>query len=218
MVKFIVEQAKHGSTVRRPWFGADLQAISFKVAKNLGLKRLIGALVTNVGVNTPAMKAGLRIGDVIISIDGIEVSDPDAFNYRFSTKQIGTITKLRVLRGREHITIYITLSAAPELIPRDLKKIVARSPFQGATVANLSPAVSEELRLPLASEGVVIYDIERKSVAKRLGLLKGDIILQVNGTKISMVSSLEKIVFSTTREWVVKIKRGDTVLKMLLRV
>src|SRR5882672_9688177 len=90
MVKVVIASAKGGSTtVKRPWLGAKLQAVTSEIADSLGLKRPAGALVANVSQGSPAAKSGLRSGDLIVSIDGQTVDDQNAFDYRFATKALG---------------------------------------------------------------------------------------------------------------------------------
>jgi Do/DeqQ family serine protease len=217
MVKFIVEQAKNGAVVRRPWFGASLQAVTSDVADGLGLNRPVGALVTGLAANGPAAKAGLKIGDLVAAIDGAEVEDPDGFGYRFSTKPVGGHTKVGILRAGKPMTVDVALAPAPETVPRDARTIKATSPFMGMQVANLSPAVAEELRLPMTAEGVVVSDVADGSMANRIGFQKGDIVLDVNGTTIDSTKTLERLANAGAPVWRLAVKRGGQVLRMALR-
>src|SRR5271156_6175255 len=84
MVRVVVGSAKGGSaTVRRPWLGATLQSLTKDIAETMGLQLPSGALVANVVPGSPAARAGLKTGDLIVSIDGIDVDDPNGFDYRF---------------------------------------------------------------------------------------------------------------------------------------
>jgi Do/DeqQ family serine protease len=217
MVKFIVEQAKNGAVVRRPWFGASLQSVTSDVAEGLGLNRPVGALVTGLAANGPAAKAGLKIGDLVAAIDGAEVEDPDGFGYRFSTKPVGGHTKVGILRAGKPMTVDVALAPAPETVPRDARTIKAPSPFMGVQVANLSPAVAEELRLSMTAEGVVVTDVADGSMANRIGFQKGDIVLDVNGTAIDSTKTLERLASAGAPVWRLAVKRGGQVLRMALR-
>src|SRR5215813_14137881 len=100
MVKVVVASAKGGGTsVRRPWLGARLQAVTSEIADGLGLKRPSGALVASVTAKSPAARAGLKTGDLIVSVDGQPVDDPNAFDYRFATKVLGGQAQLGVVRA-----------------------------------------------------------------------------------------------------------------------
>src|SRR6201995_5458577 len=90
MVRVVVASAKSGGgAVKRPWLGAKLQAVTPDIADSLGLKRPVGALIANVQANSPAARAGLKAGDLIVSVDGQPVDDPNAFDYRFATQPLG---------------------------------------------------------------------------------------------------------------------------------
>src|SRR3982750_2824795 len=90
MVKVVVASAKGGgTTVKRPWLGAKLQNVTPDIAEGLGLKRPAGALIATVSEKSPAARAGLKTGDVIVGVDGQAVDDQNAFDYRFATKALG---------------------------------------------------------------------------------------------------------------------------------
>src|SRR5439155_22064488 len=87
MVRVVVASARGGgSTVKRPWLGARLQAVTPEIAESLALKRPAGALVAGVTTGSAAARAGLKTGDLIVAIDGQAVDDVNAFDYRFATK------------------------------------------------------------------------------------------------------------------------------------
>src|SRR5262247_2897367 len=100
MVKVVVASARTGGkAVKRPWLGAKLQAVTPEIAESMGLKRPAGALVATVAPGSAAARSGLRTGDLIVSIDGQAVDDPNAFDYRFATKALGGSARLEILRG-----------------------------------------------------------------------------------------------------------------------
>src|SRR5215208_1380732 len=143
MVKVVVASALGGgSSVQRPWLGAKLQVVTPEIAESLSLKRPAGALVAAVSPNSPAAKSGLRIGDLIVGIDNQPVDDPNTFEYRFATKPLGGQAQVKVMRAGKETPVTIALQPAPET-PRDELVITATSPFMGAKVSNLSPALAE---------------------------------------------------------------------------
>ncbi len=207
MVRVVVVSAEHGGkAVERPWLGAKLQAVTPDIADSLGLKRPTGALVTNVLQNSPAAQAGLKAGDLILSVDGQTVDDPNAFDYRFATKALGGTAELGLLRSGRELAAKILLRAAPNL-PRDEITIRSRSPFSGAKIANLSPALADELQLRI-DQGVVILDIDTGSYASNIGFRRGDIIVSVNGKRIERTADLDQIAREQNRTWRVIINRG----------
>jgi Do/DeqQ family serine protease len=208
MVRAVVASAKGGATVvRRPWLGAKLQAVTPEIAESLSLKRPVGALVNAVTPKSPAERSGLRIGDLIIEVDTQPIDDPNAFDYRFATKPLGGKAQVAVIRGGREVKVTIPLETAPES-PREETVIKARSPLLGAKVANLSPAVAEELRLDSGAEGVAVTEVENGSVAQSFGFQKGDIVINVNNAKIATMQDLLRATSQPARLWRLTILRG----------
>ncbi|HEX2537281.1 MAG TPA: DegQ family serine endoprotease [Pseudolabrys sp.] len=208
MVRVVVASAKGGSkAVQRPWLGAKLQAVTPEIAESLGLKRPSGALVANVVAQSPAARAGLKAGDLIVSVDGQGVDDPNAFDYRFATQPLGGQAKLAFVRGGKEYAATVPLEIAPSR-PRDEIAVGGRSPFTGARIANLSPALADELQIQSADSGVVVVTVPDNSIAAQFGFRPGDIIVDVNGAKIERTRDLEKASESPARSWRVTIQRG----------
>src|SRR5215468_3109036 len=208
MVRVVVASARSGgSTVKRPWLGAKLQAVTPEIADSMGLKRPAGALVSNVTANSPAASAGLKAGDLILSVDGQDVDDPNAFDYRFGTKALGGSARLGILRGGREQSATVSLRSAPAT-PRDEIVIRSRSPFSGVKIANLSPALAEELQLQNVDQGVAIVDVDTGSYASNLGFQRGDVIEEVNGERISKTSDLDRLARTPNRSWRITILRG----------
>jgi Do/DeqQ family serine protease len=208
MVKVVVASARDGGkAVKRPWLGAKLQAVTPEIAETLSLKRPAGALVASVSVASPAARGGLKTGDVITGIEGQPVDDPNAFDYRFATRPLGGAAQVSVLRAGKEMKLSVALEIAPDL-PRDEILIRTRSPFLGAKVANLSPALAEELRLDTELQGVVILDIANGSMAQSFGFQRGDIVVAVNGEKVGKTRDLERLTKEPGRAWRVTIQRA----------
>src|SRR5215470_8915372 len=208
MVRAVIASAQGGSAVvRRPWLGAKLQAVTQDIADGLNLKRPVGALVSSVAARSPAARAGMRTGDLVVSVDGQEVDDVNAFDYRFATKPLGGQANIGVVRGGREVKLAVALESAPE-ISRDETLIRARSPFLGAKVANLSPALADELRVDIDTKGVVVTDVENGSTAQSFGLQKGDVVLVVNNAKIETTQDLVRALSQPSRLWRLTIQRG----------
>ncbi|SCM75334.1 Trypsin-like serine protease [uncultured Pleomorphomonas sp.] len=219
MVKVFVDSARRGgSAVELPWIGAELQPVTSDIAESLGLDRPSGVLITSILRNSPAEEAGLDAGDLVVAVDGVEVSDPRVFNYRLATKGVGNVAKLTVNRAGKLIEVPVKLTTAPETTPRQTLTIDARSPFQGATVANVSPAVAAEIGLTYRGQtGVVITAVASGSPADRIGLQRGDIVLSVNGNDITTTKVLAAAAGSDPMFWRVAIDRNGQILRMAFR-
>jgi len=216
MVRVVVASAKGGGkAVKRPWLGARLQAVTPDIAESLGLRLPTGALVANVAPGSPAARAGLKLSDLIVAIDGQTIEDPNAFDYRFATRPLGGSAQIDVQRGGKTIKVNIPLEIAPDTNREEIT-ISARSPFQGAKVANISPAVAEELRLDSNAEGVVVVDFQDGAPAAGVGFQKGDIILAVNNQKIAKTSDLDKAAKTSSRLWRIVVVRGGQQINVTL--
>ena len=217
MVRSVIAAALHGgATVKRPWLGATLQSLTKDIADNLGIDRPTGALVVTVAEKGPAAEAGLKRGDVITAVDGQSVDDAEGVGFRLAVKPLGGAAALSILRNGRALSLPLKLAAAPEIPPRDTLTIHSRSPFEGAEVMNMSPAVAEELSLEGALEGVVVASVGDDSTAAQVGVQKGDIVVAVNGQRIATTRDLEKACAERARSWDLTIQRGGETIRSRL--
>jgi S1-C subfamily serine protease len=198
----------------RPWLGADLQSVTPELAASLGLTTPSGVLAASVAVGGPAAAAGIKVGDLISTIDGETVDDLGSLNYRLATKAIGGQTKLGVMRAGKLYTATVALEAAPEKPARDKRTIGGTTAFSGATVLNLSPAVAEELGYNGTPNGVIISDVPAGSAAADAGFARGDVIAQVNGTDIDSTKTLVDILAEQRRYFDLVVKRGGQAMRL----
>lgn len=210
MVKLVVESARHGGHIKRPWTGAQLQVVDAQLASTLGLDRPGGALVRDVYASGPAARAGLKAGDVIRSVDGYNTDDPEAVRYRFATKALGGKVKLAYLREGRMLETQMALESPPETPAADRTLIKGRNPFAGATVANLSPAIADEMGLDaLGGSGVVIVKIDSGSTANQIQFQPGDIIVAIGEEKVASVKALKSAIVAPRSQWDFAVKRGE---------
>ncbi|MCT8974489.1 DegQ family serine endoprotease [Microbaculum marinisediminis] len=207
MVRLVVAGAQSGGGLKRPWFGASVQEVTPDIADSLGMDRPVGVLVANLHPEGPAAEAGLKTGDVIVAVQGNEVLDPNAFRYRIATRGVDTETTLDVISRGETRTIKVALIAPPEEPARDARDLDGPSPLTGIRVANLSPAVADELSLDSEATGVVVVSIQRGSPAQRVGFRVGDTIHEINGETIETSEQLDGYVKERRRAWKVTIVR-----------
>ncbi|WP_319413759.1 DegQ family serine endoprotease [uncultured Cohaesibacter sp.] len=213
MVKLVADAAISGKAVQRAWFGGSLQMVNSDIAAGLGLERPQGVLVTEIYQDSPAKAAGLQVGDLILSVNGKSVDSPDAFGYRFATVQLGSDVALEIARQGKDQTVTMKAEAAPEKPPRDARQISGYSPFEGATVLNLSPLVAQELGVDSGLKGVVISEVRNGTTAERLGLKTGDLIRKVNGQAVRNTKDLETLSKQEFRLWRLEIQRDGKLIK-----
>jgi serine protease Do len=214
MVRAVVAGAADGGRIMRPWLGASGQPVTNDLAQSLGLKRPVGVLVKEVAQGSPAAEAGLKIGDLVLTVNGHEVEDDEALRFRIATQPVGSTAALTLWRDGAERSIRVRLAAPPETPPRDITELRGRHPLAGAKVANLSPAFADELGLDLAGRGVIVLGTSTGSVAQRLGLEPGDIVAGVNGRAIGTVEQLRERLREGRAPWAIAIKRGDRLLNL----
>ena len=218
MVRAVVETAESGgSEFDRPYIGASFEPVSSEIAESLGMDRPVGALVTRLVRGGSAEKGGLKVGDVVLKMDGIAVEHPDALGYRLSTKGIGKIAKLEVLSRNQRRLVSVTLERAPVASDSDEKEITGENPFSGAVISNISPELAEKLRMPPEREGVVVTKIKRGSPAMGVGIRPGDVILELNGEIVADVAQMAALVEARPSFWRFKIDRGGQIIRQFFR-
>ncbi len=217
MVNVVLESAKAGEkTVRRPYIGARFDSVTRDIAESLRLPRPSGAIIVAVNKDSPAEKAGLKTGDVITAVDGQEIDDSENFGYRFGIKPLGGKAQLSVIRDGKAMTVPVALVAAPKGA-QDATEISGQSPFAGATVATISPALLDELHVRSQLDGVIITKVREDTLAGRVGLRVGDVVVQVNDEAINSPADLQKLSQKGARLWRITLERGGQMIQTILR-
>lgn len=214
MVARVVDSALHGAKIVRPWFGAAGQQVTTDLAATLGLKRPVGVLINDIYPGGPADRAGLKSGDVIVALNGHDVAEPKALRFRVATLGIGDQATLTVMRRARKLSLRLPVEAPPESPPREITELGGRHPLSGATVANLSPALAEELSFDPLQRGVIVLGIARRSMARRIGVRPADVVVSVNGQKIDRVERLRRILQERPRRWDIAVRRDGKILSV----
>ena len=212
LVRTVLESAKGGRLVR-PWIGASWQTVTPDLAEQFGLDRPGGVVLNAVYPGGPADRAGLNVGDVILAIAGRDVADSDSLRYRIATLPVGRNARTQLLRRGQTLSRDIAMREPPTEPAPDVTDITGRNPFQGARVANLSPAFAVEHGFDDMARGVIVLNVRRGSAAASIGFRKGDMVIKVNGRELATVSMLIKLVEDPRRTWKIAIKRGDQVFQ-----
>lgn len=219
LVARVVESALSEGRIVRPWFGARGQAVTRDLAEGLALDRPRGVLIDQIYPGGPAERANLRAGDVVLSIDDIEVNTDDALRFQLATLPVDEYVPMVIWRdGQEKLETLIT--AAPEENPaRDQRQLDGAHPLQGADIANLSPAFNEEVGLDPLLQGVAVVGVARGSAASYYGFRPGVVIESIEGRTITSTSELEAIIedLAGTRSWTVVLSTNGQKTRMRLR-
>ncbi|MGI9525372.1 MAG: Do family serine endopeptidase [Hyphomicrobiaceae bacterium] len=215
LVRLYVDSAVSGKKIEKPWIGGQLETVSRDIAESLGLARVAGAVVVSLAESGPASRAGLKVGDVIVSVDGRQIADADAALYRLTTSGIGNRVRLVVLRQGQRLDFALNLVSAPKPGKDDLRALSGEHPLDGTRVANLVPAIVDELEIDfLQNEGVAILSVERGSIAAGIGFRKGDVLVQLGRLKIRNIRELEQALRRRPRAWLLAIRRGNRILRV----
>ena len=218
LVRVIVDSLVAGGKAVRPWSGILAQSVDYEIGRALGLPSPRGVIIKEIHSLSPAWEAGLRIGDVILSIDGHKIDSPQGLRYRMVTSSLGVKIPIIVFRDGKTVERIIQLVAPPEEPSRDIRVLDGPNhPLSGATVGNLSPGFAQELGLNWTRIGVVVLQVE-SGYAARLGLRAGDIILELAGQKISTTEQLLEVLGKGSAEWKIKVDRGGKVMSVVVRL
>jgi len=212
LVRPVLQAAATGGKVTRPWLGATGQGVTADIAQNLGLPRPEGVLVKDVTPGGPAAQAGLRTGDVVLEVAGHAIDDPEGLRFRVATLTLDAPATLRIWRAGQIRDAVVIPAKPPEQPPRDSVKLGGRQPLAGATVANLNPALADELGRDGGERGVIVTAIAKDGVAAHLGIEPGDIVVSLNKRPVDSVAQLQQLLQSAPAPWVVTVKRGDQLL------
>lgn len=212
LVESVLKNGLATGQVVRPWLGAEGQTVTRDVAEGLGLERTGGVLISNIYEGSAADLGGLKTGDVIVTVNGYEVLDPQALLYRFSTGIIGEKAALQIYRGGETRDLNIPLMTAPENPERDVIELSGQQPLAGATVGNLSPAFALEIGIPASIRGVIITKVQKSSAAARYGVRAGDLVRSVNREKVRTTRQLNTLLLEAEGRWTITVVRKGRAL------
>lgn len=215
LVRLYVNSAVTGRKIERPWIGGRLRTVSRAIAESLGLQRVAGAVVARLYTRGPAARAGLKVGDVIVAVDGREVATARAALYRLTTRGIGSNADIDIIRRGRRLKVSLPLQSAPKPKPGDIRNLSGQHPLDGARVANLVPTIIDRLKVNVSEgDGVAILSVSAGSVAENIGFRPRDILVQVGSVKVQKIADLERVLRRRPRSWFLAIRRGKRILRV----
>lgn len=204
-----VDSALSTGEIVRPWIGARTDAVDATMAAALGLDRARGAVINELLDGGPAYEAGLRKGDVILSVGGTDVNDDSGLRFTLATMRSGERTPIAYVREGRERTATVKIDIPQESPARDERELLGVHPLDGATVVNMSPALGDELGFDPYLNGVMVLSVQRRSAANYNRLRPGDFILSVNDRIVDSSRELKRTLDSEegSEIWEVQIER-----------
>lgn len=189
LAKNVIDQLKdHGHAIRG-WLGVKIQMVTDEIAESMGMKKASGALVVEVTKDSPADKAGVKVGDVITKFDGKDINEMHQLPRIVAETDIGKKVAVELLRDNKPKTVSVTPAEMKEDEPKvtenaDNQKVeqpgMTTYAVQGMSLANITDALRTQFSIPATVQGLVIVELNRNGEAAKSGLMFGDVITQVN--------------------------------------
>ncbi|HWI75805.1 MAG TPA: PDZ domain-containing protein, partial [Sphingomicrobium sp.] len=199
LAKPVVDALRRGERPQRGYLGVGLQPVSDDIAASLGLPKDRGEIVRTVQPGTPAAKAGIQQGDVIVAVDGKDVNPDQTVSYLVANLPVGTRSTITVMRAGKKIDVPVLITQRPteEALAKQLGQddegtqgtgpgaATPSSQTLGLTLQPINAQIAQALKLPPGTTGVVITAVDPSSDAAEKGLQRGDVIIAVQGQKVT---------------------------------
>jgi serine protease Do len=210
MAKVVMSSLIEKGKVIRGWFGVSIQAITPELAQQFQLDKDYGTLVADVVEGSPAEKAGIKRGDVIVEFDGKEINEPFQLRNMVASIHPGDTREIKIIREGEARTLKVTIGE----LPTETEKIPTayENAMNGVEVQNLTPEIYRQLNLPPKMRGVVVTDIESGSHAEAT-LMPGDIIIEIDRKAVTNTDEYKNIVSQIKMDKIITVlvfRKGST--------
>lgn len=214
LVRSVMEDLIKYGKKTRGWLGVSIQRLTPELAEKFGIKDLDGALVGDVVKGSPAEKAGIMRGDIVLEYNGKKVKDADSLRNTVAQTKAGVQVNIKILRKGKEYNLAVTITESPkepgeakiESVPEDARGGEA---LAGLEVVELAKEMAQQLGLNRDEKGVVILKVEAGSAAEEAKLKKGDVIQEIDAKKVATINDFNKIASA--------IKPGATVLLFINR-
>lgn len=208
MAKSIIPQLKDKGKVTRGWIGVSIQPVTKDLADSFGLSETKGALVSEILPESPAEKGGIKSGDIITAFDGKEIKEMSDLPRLVAATATGKSAAVKVMRDGKEETLTLVIEKMKD---GDEDSSSETQDKLGLTVKELTKELAANLRIKETS-GVVITEVKMDSLAATAGIQRGDILKEVNGTKITRAEDYEKALAAAKKDKVLRllIKHGDS--------
>lgn len=213
MVRLVMDQLVQRGKIIRGWIGVTIQELTPELSQKFGLKKSKGALVSDVAKDSPAGRAGIMRGDIILEFNGKEVKDISSLRNMVAQSKVGSEISMKILRSGKEYTVKVVIVELPrevaEVVPDQLPNDTETEALTGLTVMELTKEIARQLGFNKGERGVVVVKVEPGSPADEAEIKKGDIIKEVDKKGINNLEDFNRIASN--------IKKNETVLLFINR-
>lgn len=198
MLIWVVDNLKRYGEVKRAQLGVKIQTVTPDIARNLGLAETTGALVSEVTAGTPASKADIQVGDVILAFNGIKITQMRLLTQLASQSPVGSEAVLDIYRNGKNLKAKVVLTQLKDVektilpITQEDGKALEAPEGLDFFIADLTPAMRQKTRLPKTAKGVLVTAVKAGSVAEKKGLKRGDLLVEIDKIPLFSVKDFEK--------------------------
>lgn len=223
LAKQLAPQLVEKGKVTRGWLGVSIQDITPELAKSFELKSEEGALLAEVFSSSPAAKAGLQRGDIVVMFDGQKIKDPYDLSLAVGNTLVGKKVEIEVLRKGEQKKFQVDVGTQEEVAPvatRGEEKPGSKADKLGLVVRAITVEDTRELDVPPTFRGIVIQRVEPGSAAEAADLRGGDVVLEINGVKIESLADYAQATEKLSEGSIVRlfVKRGRASVYVAFRL
>ena len=199
--QMIITQLMKGGKIERGWLGITFQPVTDEIAKGFGLKHAHGAIVSNVIKSSPAEKAGIKIGDIIVKFNEIVINRINKFPKIVANSPLNKKLPVKVIRKNKSVNLEVILEMPKSENPfsegGDNTDAVIGTTYHGISVSNITDEVRHYYEIDTSVKGVIITRIEKNADAYKKGLREGDVIVSINQNEVTSAKQFRTLLTNT---------------------